>query len=112
GIGESMKIAHWCETHAIKLAIHNPLGPVSTAAGLHIDLACDNFGVQELARVPGSVLPELFPEQVKFEKGYLLPPTRPGLGVVFDETAVGKYPPIAIGGCPQYRRPDGSYTNW
>lgn len=112
GIGETMKIAHWCETHAIKLAIHNPLGPVSTAAGLHIDLACDNFGVQELARVPGSVLPELFPEQVTFEKGYLLPPTRPGLGVVFDETAVGKYPPIAKGGCPQYRRPDGSFTNW
>ncbi|MFO1022346.1 MAG: mandelate racemase/muconate lactonizing enzyme family protein, partial [Planctomycetales bacterium] len=87
GMTESLKIAHWCETHYIQLAPHNPLGPVSTAAGLHLDLACDNFGVQELARVPGQVLPELFPIQAPFENGHLLPPTRPGLGVLFDETA-------------------------
>jgi hypothetical protein len=27
------------------LAVHNPLGPVSTAACLHLNLSCSNFGV-------------------------------------------------------------------
>eukprot|EP00913_Durusdinium_trenchii_P005649 g5267.t1 len=63
GITETLKIAGWCETHYIPMAFHNPLGPVATAASLHLDLALSNFAVQELARVPGSVLPELFPVQ-------------------------------------------------
>ena len=29
GFTEASKIAGWCETHYIKLALHNPLGPVS-----------------------------------------------------------------------------------
>jgi galactonate dehydratase len=112
GITESLKVAGWCEAHYIALAPHNPLGPVSTAAGLHLDLACSNFGVQELARVPGSVLPDLFPVQAPFAEGHLWPPTRPGLGIEFDESAVAKYPPIPHGGCPQLQRYDGSFTNW
>lgn len=112
GITESLKIAHWCETHSIMIAPHNPLGPVSTAAGLHLDLACGNFAVQELARMPGEVLPELFPVQVEFKDGHLQAPTRPGLGIVFDEEAVGKYPAFTEGGCPIWHRADGSFTNW
>lgn len=112
GITESLKVAHWCEAHSIMLSPHNPLGPVSTAAGLHLDLACSNFGVQELARMPGQVLPDLFPVQVEFSNGHLQPPTRPGLGIVFDEDAVRKYPPFVGGGCPIWQRSDGSFTNW
>ena len=94
------------------MAFHNPLGPVATAASLHLDLALSNFGVQELARVPGSVLPELFPVQVPFESGYLLPPAEPGLGIEFDETALPKYPPIPHGNSPRLSREDGAFTNW
>ena len=32
GITEARKIAGWCETHYIKMAVHNPLGPISSAA--------------------------------------------------------------------------------
>jgi L-alanine-DL-glutamate epimerase-like enolase superfamily enzyme len=112
GITETMKIAGWCETHYIKMAFHNPLGPVATAASLHCDLALSNFGVQELARVPGSVLPDLFPVQAPFKSGHLLPPTAPGLGITFDKTALEKYPPFPEGACPLLTHPDGSYTNW
>lgn len=112
GITEARKIAGWCETHYIPIAPHNPLGPVSTAACLHLDLATSNFGVQECARIPGQVLAELFPVQVPFEAGHLLPPTRPGLGIEFDAGALAKYPPIAGGDCPRFTREDGSFTNW
>ena len=40
GITEARKIAGWCETHYIKLVTHNPLGPVSSAACLQLNLAC------------------------------------------------------------------------
>ena len=53
GFTESRKIAGWCETHHIDLAVHNPIGPVSTAACLHLNLATPNMLVQELPRRPG-----------------------------------------------------------
>jgi galactonate dehydratase len=112
GFTEALKIAHWCETHSINIAPHNPLGPVSTAACLHLDLAISNFAVQELARMPGQVLNKLFPRQVTFESGHLLPPTAPGLGVEMDEAAVANYPQIQGSDCPRLTRPDGSFTNW
>ena len=37
GLTETKKIAGWCETHYIKLATHNPLGPVSSAACLQLN---------------------------------------------------------------------------
>ncbi len=113
GITESRKVAGWCETHYIPLAPHNPLGPVSTAACLHLDLATPNFGVQELARVPGSVLSAAFPVQSPFAEGHLLPPSAPGLGVEFDEEAAS-HPEFAFrpGQAPLLRRADGSFTNW
>ena len=99
------------QTHYIPIAPHNPLGPVSTAACLHLDLATSNFAVQECARIPGEVLSDLFPVQIPFENGFMLPPTQPGLGVEFDETALAKYPPVE-GDCPRLARADGSFTNW
>jgi len=111
GLTEARKIAGWCETQYIPIAPHNPLGPVSTAACLHLDLATSNFAVQETARVPGEILPNLFPVQVPFRDGHLLPPDRPGLGVEMDESLVRQYPPVE-GDCPRLSRPDGSFTNW
>lgn len=111
GLTEARKIAGWCETHYIPVAPHNPLGPVSTAACLQLDLATSNFAVQECARIPGEILPDLFPVQVPFENGHMLPPDRPGLGVELNDDALSKYPPVA-GDCPRLTRDDGSFTNW
>jgi len=111
GITEARKIAGWCETHSINLAPHNPLGPVSTAACLHLDLSSPNFGVQELPRRPGMILPDVFPVQVEWRDGYLLPPQRPGLGIVFDEEAARRHAYQPSFG-PLLRREDGAFTNW
>ena len=111
GITEARKIAGWCETHYISLAPHNPLGPVSTAACLHLCLASPLVGVQELPRVPGTQLADVFPVQVPFSDGHLLPPDRPGLGVELNEEAALAMPFQPVAGVG-YRRDDGSYTNW
>jgi L-alanine-DL-glutamate epimerase-like enolase superfamily enzyme len=111
GLSEAKKIAGWCETHYIKLAVHNPLGPVSSAACLQLNLACNNFGVQEQPRKTGTVLTDVVPVQPAWENGYLLPPDRPGLGVEFDREAARKHP-FQMRELPHLRRLDGSVTNW
>ncbi|MBN1399935.1 MAG: mandelate racemase/muconate lactonizing enzyme family protein [Anaerolineae bacterium] len=112
GITETMKIAGWCETHYIKMATHNPLGPVSSAACLHVNLACPNVGVQEQPRRPGTQMTNVFPVQVEWEDGYLLPPTHPGLGIEFDREAAKRHPMEAGRWRAQLSRLDGSFTNW
>ncbi len=112
GLTEARKIAGWCETHYIHLAPHNPLGPVSTAACLHLCLASSLVGVQELPRAPMSSLTDEFPVQVPFESGYLLPPEAPGLGIEFNEAALTNVSTQDYGPPTGYQRDDGSYTNW
>ncbi len=111
GLTEARKIAGWCETHYIRLAVHNPIGPVSTSACLHLNLATSNFGVQELPRRPGESLPDLIVNQPEWKDGSLLPPTLPGLGIELNHDALKKYPytPASL---PRLRREDGSFTNW
>ncbi len=111
GFTESKKIAGWCETHYIKLAVHNPLGPISSAACLQLNMATSNFGVQEQPRKTGTVLTDVVPVQPKWEDGYLIPQDLPGLGIEFDREAAKKHP-FQEKGLPQLRRLDGSFTNW
>ena len=111
GLTEGRKIAGWCETHFIDLATHNPIGPVSTAACLHLNLACPNFGVMELPRRPGECLADAVLHQGEWRDGYLLPPGRPGLGVELDLAALTGYP-FEVTELPRLHRPDGSFTNW
>jgi len=113
GFTEATKIAGWCETHYIKLAVHNPLGPVSTAACLQFNLACSNFGVQEQPRRPGEVLPDVVPVQPEWEDGYLLAGDLPGLGIEFDRAAARALShTFEQTEPPHLHRLDGSFTNW
>jgi L-alanine-DL-glutamate epimerase-like enolase superfamily enzyme len=111
GITEAKKIAAMAEAHHIRLATHNPLGPVSSAACLQLNLACPNVGVHEQPRRPGTVLRDVVPVQIEWQDGYLLVPSRPGLGVEFDRVAARAHPfqPAPL---PGLRRADGSFTNW
>lgn len=111
GLTEAKKIAGWCETHYIDLAVHNPIGPVATSAFLHLSLSVPNFAVQELPRRPGVSLPDVVLNQPEWEDGYLLPPTAPGLGIEFDRDAIQKYP-FEMQELPHLHRADGSVSNW
>jgi L-alanine-DL-glutamate epimerase-like enolase superfamily enzyme len=111
GISEAKKIAGWCETHYIDLAVHNPIGPVATSAFLHLCLSIPNFAVQELPRRPGTSMPDVVLNQPIWEDGYLLPPEAPGLGIEFDREAIKNYP-FDMTELPHLRRADGSVTNW
>ena len=111
GLTEAKKIAAMAEAHHIRVAVHNPLGPVSTAACLHLNLAIPNFAVQEQPFRPGGTLTDVVTGQPEWSDGHLLPPTGPGLGIEFDRDAARRvgYRPTEL---PTLYRADGSLTNW
>jgi galactonate dehydratase len=111
GLTEGKKIAGWCEGHYIDMAVHNPLGPVATSACVHFNLAISNFAVQEQPRRPGTALTDVILNQSVWEKGYILPPTAPGLGIEIDRKAAAAYP-MQKRGLNLFHREDGSFTNW
>ena len=112
GLTEALKITHWCETHYIDIVPHNPLGPVSAAAGVALCMASTNVGVQEMPQAPGSYATDLFPAQLDWADGFASCRDVPGLGVEFDEElALSRQAPLN-GWPPQLERDDGAFTNW
>ncbi len=112
GVTESRKIAGWCETHFIDIAVHNPIGPVSTAACLHLNLATPNMLVQELPRRPGESLADVIRSEHRWEDGWLIASDAPGLGLEVDWDGLARKYPFTHENLPLYRREDGSFTNW
>ena len=115
GFTEAMKIAAWSEAHYVDLMPHNPLGPICTAASVHMAAAIPNFAWLECRSSPAEQLgfdsSEIFPTQVRLEGTFYPVPDAPGLGVEVDETAIGKQS-FRFSEPPHLRRSDGSYTNW
>jgi L-alanine-DL-glutamate epimerase-like enolase superfamily enzyme len=111
GFTEAAKIAAAAETHQLRLAPHNPLGPVATAATLQFSLACPGVVVQEQPTRPGTTLTDVVPVQPRWQDGHLLPHDGPGLGIEFDREAAARHPPRWTEP-PHLTRADGSFTNW
>ena len=90
---------------------HNPLGPICTAASIHLAASVPNFDRLEDRAQDGMVYSsEMFPVQPKLEGDRYPVPTAPGLGVEFNEDMAGK--PFEFWEAPHQHRRDGSYTNW
>ena len=81
GLWEMKKIAAMAEAEYVVVAPHNPCGPVATAASVHFALSTHNFSILEYVPDDRPERRALVDEPVAFEDGYLLPPTRPGLGL-------------------------------
>ena len=85
-----MKVAGWCEAHYIDMMPHNPLGPISTAANLHFAAAVPNYAWLEERTSDLVFSDEMFPVQPRIEGVRYPVPAGPGLGVEFNEDAVGE----------------------
>ena len=110
GFTEAMKVAGWCEAHYIDLMPHNPLGPISTMANLHLAAAVSNYAWLEDRSDEFSFSDEMFPVQPS-RVGVRYPvPSLPGLGVEFNEEFGNS--PFEFWEAPHLHRRDGSHTNW
>ena len=114
GLTEAVKVAGWAEAHYIDLMPHNPLGPICTAATIHLAAAVPNFAWLEIRTSPtedlGFYNRDLFPIQPTLEGSRFPVPDAPGLGVEFDEAQAAKRP-FKFWEAPHLHRRDGSHTN-
>ena len=115
GLTESMKVAAMAEAHYIDVMPHNPLGPICTAATLHLLAAIPNATLLEVRASPtediGFYDENLFPVQPGLDGSRFPVPEVPGLGVEFDETLAHEQE-FRFWEPPHLRREDGSHTNW
>lgn len=84
GISETRLIAGMAEAWYVSVAPHNPLGPISLAACLHLAAAIPNFLIQEQVTLGDGYLKRPF----VVRDGYVDVPSGPGLGIELDEEAL------------------------
>ena len=119
GITECVKIAAMAEAYDIGLAPHCPLGPLALASCLHVDFVSYNAVLQEQSMGihynQGAELMDyvLNKDDFRFHDGYMLPPTKPGLGVeVNEELVVERSRNAPDWRNPVWRHADGAVAEW
>ncbi|MCK9547646.1 MAG: galactonate dehydratase [Sphaerochaeta sp.] len=92
GIAEVRRMAAMAETYYVKIAPHNPLGPISLAANIQLAactpnfLICEHFGMKEEWDIGSGYLKTPF----VIEDGYITIPTAAGLGIEVDEEVIAE----------------------
>lgn len=108
GITEVRLIAGMAEAYYASIAPHNPLGPISLAAGIQIAASIPNFLCQEQVSLGEGYLKQPF----VVKNGYVDVPTAPGLGIELDEQAMADKIGHDWRNPETYDADDGSVVDW
>src|SRR5207237_10384785 len=92
GLLEAKKIAGMAEAHYAQIAPHLYCGPVEGAANVQLAACSPNFLILESIQTWGGFHAELLKSPIRWEAGYVTPPTAPGLGVELDEEVAAAHP--------------------
>ena len=108
GITHCKKIAAIAEAYHSAVVTHNFLGPLITAAALHLDTSIPNFITQEYTKEDESEAFAVYKVAYQRDGGYIPIPESPGLGVELDDSLIEQspYQPMNTGTTPL--REDGS----
>ncbi|HXA04063.1 MAG TPA: galactonate dehydratase [Bryobacteraceae bacterium] len=108
GITEVRLIAGMAEAFYATIAPHNPLGPISLAAGVQMAASIPNFLCQEQVSLGEGYLKKPF----TLRNGYLDLPTGPGLGIELDEDAMADKIGHDWRNPESYDADDGAAVDW
>ncbi len=92
GILEGKKIAALAEAHHAHIAPHLYCGPVVGAANIQLATCSPNFLILEGIRDWSGFHAEILENPIRWENGYVVPSTEPGLGVVLNEEVALAHP--------------------
>lgn len=93
GILEAKKIAGMAEAFYAQIAPHLYNGPVGAAASIQLATATPNFLIQESIHTWDGFHAEVLQEKINWCDGYIIPPSKPGLGVELNMDAVKAHSP-------------------
>jgi 2-dehydro-3-deoxyphosphogalactonate aldolase len=85
GITEAKKIASMAEACHVQIAPHIYCGPITWAAAIQVSTSTPNFLILETIYDGSGFYSELLQKPIQWERGYIIPPTEPGLGVELNE---------------------------
>ena len=91
GILEAKKIAGMAEAYYAHIAPHLYCGPIEAAANIQLDTCSPNFLIQESVETWGGFYTDILKEPIQWEDGFIIPPTKPGLGIELDEEVAAKH---------------------
>jgi 2-dehydro-3-deoxyphosphogalactonate aldolase len=92
GLLEAKKIAGMAEAHYAQIAPHLYCGPIEGAANIQIAACSPNFLILEGIQTWGGFHARILKKPIRWEDGYVIPPSAPGLGVELDEEAAAQHP--------------------
>ena len=108
GITQCKKIAALAEAYHSAVVTHNFLGPLITAASLHLDTSIPNFITQEYTKGDESERFAVYKVAYQREGGYIPIPEAPGLGIELDDSLIEKTPYQPMNTGTTLLREDGS----
>jgi galactonate dehydratase len=108
GIFETRLIAGMAEAYYAAIAPHNPLGPISLAAGIQLAASVPNFLCQEQVSLGDGYLKTPF----QVTDGHVMVPTGPGLGIELDEAKLADKIGHDWTNQETYDPRDGSVVDW
>ncbi len=92
GLLEAKKIAGMAEAHYAQIAPHLYCGPVEGAANIQLAACSPNFLILEGIERWEGFHAAILKKPIRWEDGYVIPPTGPGLGVELNEEVALAHP--------------------
>ncbi len=92
GLLEAKKIASMAEVSHVQIAPHLYCGPIVGAANIQLAACTPNFLIQESIEQWQGFHSEILMKPIRWEAGYIIPPTEPGLGVELNEAVANAHP--------------------
>ena len=92
GLLEARKIAAMAEPHYAQMAPHLYAGPIEGAANVQLAVCTPNFLILETLERWEGIHAGLLTRPIRWEDGYIIPPTEPGLGVELNEEVARAHP--------------------
>jgi L-alanine-DL-glutamate epimerase-like enolase superfamily enzyme len=93
GLLEAKKVATLAEVYYAQIAPHLYNGPVGAAASIQLATCTPNFLIQESIGTWGGFHAEVLKSPIRWEDGYIIPSTEPGLGVELNMEVVNQHTP-------------------
>lgn len=116
GLSHCRKIANLAEAFSAGVVPHNPLSPVTTASTVQLSASIPNLILQEYKLEDKTPSIDIVKKPLTLDKGYLIVPDSPGIGIELNDSKLEKYPyierqismPLVDDGSVS---PDGTYTS-